>query len=211
MGRAVEAIKPVVSGYDPSQAGDQRSGGAVRRSACRSPSRRSSDLAVAVPRAAVARSRGAREGRSIDVDEVIAFCQNAIEHRKRACCSSKASAASWCRSTSAHGPRLMMALAHAAHPGGRRLSRHHQPHAHRARLALPRDMKIVAIIVSERRTRPCRWTTPWRPSRASPVDCVPRRRRGGPPAGAAGAAHSIRRAGARADRGARRYACAAGR
>jgi dethiobiotin synthetase len=83
MGRTVEAIKPVVSGFDPAEAGAsdpgmllQALGGPVtaeeieRISPWRFRAPLSPDLAAR------------REGRSINVDDVIAFCQGAIQKRR---------------------------------------------------------------------------------------------------------------------------------
>ncbi len=83
MGHAVDAIKPIVSGYDPAQAtasypgiliaalGLPFSPEAIDRI---SPWRFRADL----PPDLAAR----REGRSIDVDDVVAFCQSAVEQRR---------------------------------------------------------------------------------------------------------------------------------
>jgi dethiobiotin synthetase len=83
MGRLVDAIKPVVSGFDPEQLGASDPGvllnalglpvtaqEADRISPWRFAAPLSPDLAAA------------REGRRIDVDTVIKFCQSAIEHRR---------------------------------------------------------------------------------------------------------------------------------
>ena len=83
MGRLVDAIKPVVSGFDPAQA------------AASDPGLLLDALGLPVtPRRSIASRRGgfapplspdlaaAREGRSIDVDSVITFCQTAIEQRR---------------------------------------------------------------------------------------------------------------------------------
>ena len=83
MGRLVDAIKPVVSGFDPAQAGASDSGILLhalglpvtaaeidRISPWRFGAALSPDLAAA------------REGRSIDVDSVITFCQTAIDQRR---------------------------------------------------------------------------------------------------------------------------------
>ena len=82
MGRPVDAIKPVVSGFDPATAATSDPGillGALglpltaqeidRISPWRFRAALSPDLAAA------------REGRSIDVDSVIAFCQTAVDQR----------------------------------------------------------------------------------------------------------------------------------
>jgi dethiobiotin synthetase len=83
MGRLVDAIKPVVSGFDPAQAAASDSGILLdalglpvtateidRISPWRFRAALSPDLAAA------------REGRSIDVDSVITFCQTAIDQRR---------------------------------------------------------------------------------------------------------------------------------
>ncbi len=83
MGRLVDAIKPVVSGFDPVQAAASDSGILLdalglpvtaaeidRISPWRFRAALSPDLAAA------------REGRSIDVDSVITFCQTTIEQRR---------------------------------------------------------------------------------------------------------------------------------
>jgi len=83
MGHAVDAIKPIVSGYDPAQAAASDPGiliGALglpfspeavdRISPWRFRAVLSPDLAAR------------REGRSIDVDGVVAYCQSAIERHR---------------------------------------------------------------------------------------------------------------------------------
>jgi dethiobiotin synthetase len=83
MGRLVDAIKPVVSGFDPAAAAASDSGILLdalglpvtaaeidRISPWRFRAALSPDLAAA------------REGRSIDVDSVITFCQTAIDQRR---------------------------------------------------------------------------------------------------------------------------------
>jgi dethiobiotin synthetase len=82
MDRTVEAIKPVVSGFDPAQAAGSDPGVLLRA------------LGVAVTAEAIERISpwrfraplspdlaAQREGRSINVDEVIAFCQGAVQNR----------------------------------------------------------------------------------------------------------------------------------
>ncbi len=83
MDRTVEAIKPVVSGFDPAQTAGSDPGVLLR--------------AVGVPVTPEAIERispwrfraplspdlaAAREGRSINVDDVIAYCQDAIQNRR---------------------------------------------------------------------------------------------------------------------------------
>jgi dethiobiotin synthetase len=83
MGRTVEAIKPVVSGFDPAKAG--ASDPAVLLRALGAPV-----TAEAIERMSPWRFRAPlspdlaarREGSRIEVDDVIAFCQNAIERRR---------------------------------------------------------------------------------------------------------------------------------
>ena len=83
MGRTVEAIKPVVSGFDPTRAADSDPGVLLRA------------LGVPVNAEAIARIApwrfreplspdlaAYREGRRIDVDAVIDFCQEAVEHHR---------------------------------------------------------------------------------------------------------------------------------
>jgi dethiobiotin synthetase len=83
MGRSVDAIKPIVSGFDPSQAAASDPGVLLnalglpvtppeidRISPWRFRAPLSPDLAAE------------REGRSIEVDTVVTFCQSAIEQRQ---------------------------------------------------------------------------------------------------------------------------------
>ena len=83
MGHAVEAIKPIVSGYDPAQAATSDPG--VLISALNLPfSPESIDrISPWRFRAPLSPDMAARyEGRRIDVDNVIAYCQNAVERRR---------------------------------------------------------------------------------------------------------------------------------
>jgi dethiobiotin synthetase len=86
IGRAVHAIKPVVSGFDPAQIEASDPGvllGALgvpvtmdeieRISPWRFRAPLSPDIAAA------------REGRRIDVDQVIAFCKNAVTQHRAFC------------------------------------------------------------------------------------------------------------------------------
>jgi dethiobiotin synthetase len=83
MGRSVDAIKPVVSGFDPDQPAASDPGillqalgfpATLQNIECISPWRF---------RAAISPDLAARrEGRHIDVDEVVTFCKSAIEHRR---------------------------------------------------------------------------------------------------------------------------------
>lgn len=83
MGRVVEAIKPVVSGFDPAQA-DSSDPGVLLRALGLPPAletiERISPWRFRAPLSPDLAAR--REGRSIDVDNVIAFCRSAIERRQ---------------------------------------------------------------------------------------------------------------------------------
>jgi dethiobiotin synthetase len=83
MGHEVDAIKPIVSGFDPAQAATSDPGILLdalgwpvtadeieRISPWRFRAALSPDLAAS------------REGRSIDVDQVVAFCRSAVEHSR---------------------------------------------------------------------------------------------------------------------------------
>ena len=76
-----------------------------------------------------------REGRSIDVDDVMAFCQSAIEQRRDILLIEGVGGIMVPLDERAHHSGRDDGAAAAAHSGGRQLSRHHQPHAHGARLA----------------------------------------------------------------------------
>jgi len=83
MGRMVEAIKPVVSGFDPAKFG--ASDPAVLLQALGLPVTEQEIDRISPWRFQAALSpdlAAAREGRAIDVDAVIGFCQTAIERRR---------------------------------------------------------------------------------------------------------------------------------
>ena len=83
MGRLVDAIKPVVSGFDPAQAAT--SDPAVLLEALGLPVTLQEIERISPWRFRAALSpdlAAQREGRNIDVDGVIAFCQSAIEQRR---------------------------------------------------------------------------------------------------------------------------------
>ncbi len=79
-----DAIKPVVSGFDPAQLADQRSRrAAAARSALPVTAEEIDRISPWRFRAPLSPDlAAAREGRSIDVDAVIAFCQSAVERRR---------------------------------------------------------------------------------------------------------------------------------
>jgi dethiobiotin synthetase len=83
MGRLVDAIKPVVSGFDPEQAASSDPG--VLLHALGLPVT-PTEIGRITPwrfRAALSPDlAAAREGRTIDVESVITFCQTAIDQRK---------------------------------------------------------------------------------------------------------------------------------
>jgi dethiobiotin synthetase len=82
MGRSVEAVKPIVSGYDPAQAAASDTG--ILISALALPFSPESIDRVSPWRFRVALSpdlAARQEERTIDVDAVVTFCQNAISQR----------------------------------------------------------------------------------------------------------------------------------
>jgi dethiobiotin synthetase len=83
MGRRVDAIKPVVSGYDPAQAGASDPGMLIAALGLPFSPESIERVSPWRFRAAVSPDLAARyEERSIDVDAVVAFCQDAIEQRR---------------------------------------------------------------------------------------------------------------------------------
>jgi dethiobiotin synthetase len=83
MGRAVEVIKPVVSGFDPTQAASSDPGMLLRALGLPATAESIERISPWRFRAPLSPDLAAqREGRSIDVDKVIAFCQNVIEQRR---------------------------------------------------------------------------------------------------------------------------------
>lgn len=83
MGRLVDAIKPVVSGYDPVQAAVSDPGVLLRALGLPVTEQNVDNISPWRFRAALSPDlAAAREGRAIDVDAVIHFCQNAIDRRR---------------------------------------------------------------------------------------------------------------------------------
>jgi dethiobiotin synthetase len=83
MGRIVDAIKPVVSGYDPAQAAASDPGVLLRALGLPVTEQDVDRISPWRFRAALSPDlAAAHEGRAIDVDAVIHFCQNAIERRR---------------------------------------------------------------------------------------------------------------------------------
>jgi dethiobiotin synthetase len=83
MGRLVDAIKPVVSGYDPAQAGTSDPGMLLHALGLPVTAQEIDRISPWRFRAALSPDMAAaREGRDIDVDSVVTFCQSAIEHRE---------------------------------------------------------------------------------------------------------------------------------
>ena len=83
MGRSVEAVKPIVSGYDPAQAAASDTGILISAMALPFSPESIDRVSPWRFRAALSPDLAARqEERTIDVDAVVAFCQNAITQRR---------------------------------------------------------------------------------------------------------------------------------
>ncbi len=83
MGRAVDAIKPVVSGFDPAHAADSDPGVLLRALGVPVTAEAIERISPWRFRAPLSPDQAARrESRSIDVDAVIDFCRGAVEHRR---------------------------------------------------------------------------------------------------------------------------------
>ncbi len=83
MGRAVDAIKPVVSGFDPDQPAASDPGILLQALGFPVTLQNIERISPWRFRAAISPDLAARrEGRRIDVDEVVAFCKSAIEDRR---------------------------------------------------------------------------------------------------------------------------------
>jgi dethiobiotin synthetase len=82
MGRSVEAVKPIVSGYDPAQAAASDTGVLISALALPFSPESIDRVSPWRFRAALSPDLAARqEERTIDVDAVVTFCQNAISQR----------------------------------------------------------------------------------------------------------------------------------
>jgi dethiobiotin synthetase len=82
IGRAVDAIKPIANGYDPAQAAASDTGILVSALGFAFTPEAIERVSPWRFRAALSPDQAARqEGRSIDVEAVIAYCRNAIERR----------------------------------------------------------------------------------------------------------------------------------
>jgi dethiobiotin synthetase len=83
MGRVVEVIKPVVSGFDPAQAATSDPAVLIKALGVPVTPQAIEQISPWRFRAALSPDLAARrEGRSINVDEVISFCQSAIDQRQ---------------------------------------------------------------------------------------------------------------------------------
>jgi len=83
MGRSVDAIKPVVSGFDPDQPAASDPGILLQALGFPVTLQNIERISPWRFRAAISPDLAARrEGRRIDVDEVVAFCKSAIEDRR---------------------------------------------------------------------------------------------------------------------------------
>jgi dethiobiotin synthetase len=83
LGHAVEAIKPIITGYDPAQAATSDTGALVTALGLPFSPEAIDRISPWRFRAAASPDVAARyEGRRIDVDGVAAFCQSAVERRR---------------------------------------------------------------------------------------------------------------------------------
>jgi dethiobiotin synthetase len=83
MGRVVEVVKPVVSGFDPTQAATSDPAVLIRALGVPVTQHAIEQISPWRFRAALSPDLAARrEGRKVDVDEVIKFCQSSIEQRQ---------------------------------------------------------------------------------------------------------------------------------
>ncbi len=83
MGRTVDAIKPVVSGFDPAQAASSDPGALLQALGLPVTTEEIDRIAPWRFRAPLSPDMSAaREGRHIDVDAVIAYCHTAIDQRR---------------------------------------------------------------------------------------------------------------------------------
>ncbi len=83
MGRVVEAIKPVVSGFDPAHVAESDPGVLLRALGAPVSAEAAERISPWRFRAPLSPDLAARqEGRAIDVDAVIEFCQGAVERRR---------------------------------------------------------------------------------------------------------------------------------
>lgn len=83
MGRSVEAIKPIVSGYDPAQAAASDTGILISALALPFTPESIDRISPWRFRTALPPDLAARqEERTIDIDELVVFCQNAVSERR---------------------------------------------------------------------------------------------------------------------------------
>ena len=83
MGRSVEAVKPIVSGYDPAQAAASDTGILISALALPFTPESIDRISPWRFRTALPPDLAARqEERTIDIDELVAFCQNAVSERR---------------------------------------------------------------------------------------------------------------------------------
>ena len=189
MGRIVEAIKPVVSGFDPAQAGNSDPGLLLRALGVSA----TPDLIERISpwrfRAPLSPDMAAqREKRSINVDDVIAFCQSAVEQRRDLLLIEGVGGIM----VPLDGERTVLDVMMALRLPLILVTGSYLGTISHTLTALDslyrRDMNVLAIIVSEtaNSTVPLDDTVAEISRFAEPVIAVPRRRRdGGPPAGGA--------------------------
>ncbi|MFZ0610548.1 MAG: dethiobiotin synthase [Xanthobacteraceae bacterium] len=83
MGRTVDAIKPVASGFDPAQLAASDAGALLQALGLRVTEEEIDRISPWRFQAALSPDlAAAREGRTIDVDSVISFCHTAVERRR---------------------------------------------------------------------------------------------------------------------------------
>jgi dethiobiotin synthetase len=83
MGRSVEAVKPIVSGYDPAQAAASDTGILISALALPFTPESIDRISPWRFRTALPPDLAARqEDRTIDIDALVAFCQNAVSERR---------------------------------------------------------------------------------------------------------------------------------
>ncbi|MGC1356164.1 MAG: dethiobiotin synthase [Xanthobacteraceae bacterium] len=83
MGRSVEAVKPIVSGYDPAQAAASDTGILISALALPFTPESIDRISPWRFRTALPPDLAARqEERTIDIDELVVFCQNAVSERR---------------------------------------------------------------------------------------------------------------------------------
>lgn len=189
MGRSVEAIKPVVSGFDPDQAAGSDPGILLQALGYPATPPNIERISPWCFRAAMSPDAAARqEDRRIDVAEVVAFCQSAIKQRQEILLIEGVGGIM----VPLDGERTVLDVMMALRLPLILVTGSYLGTISHTLTALDslyrRDMNVLAIIVSEtaNSTVPLDDTVAEISRFAEPVIAVPRRRRdGGPPGGGA--------------------------